>query len=50
MDPRDTLKLAETESTLWAAAQILNENRVVSSAEVMTIPSITRRWCLTDGS
>ena len=50
MDPRDTLKLAETESTFWAAAQVLNENMIVSSIEVTTIPFITGRWCFTDGS
>ena len=27
IDPRDTLKLAETESTLWAEAQVLNTHR-----------------------
>ena len=43
MDPRDTLKLGETESTLWAEEQVLNENRIVSSVEVSTIPSITGR-------
>ena len=25
MDPMETLKLAETESTLWAEAQVLND-------------------------
>ena len=50
MDPREKLKLAETESTLWAEAQVLNENMIVSSVEVTTIPSITGRWCFTDGS
>ena len=50
IDPRDTLKLAETESTLWTEAQILNENKIVSSVEVTSIPSIPGRWCFTDGS
>ncbi|WZZ57222.1 hypothetical protein YC2023_057329 [Brassica napus] len=50
MDPRDTLKLAETESTLWADAHVLTETRIGSHAEVTTLPSIPRRWCFTDGS
>ena len=50
MDPRDTLKLAETESTLWAEAQVLNGNGIVSPVEVTTLPSIPGRWCFTDGS
>ena len=50
MDPRDTLKLAETESTFWAEAHVLNGNRIVSSVEVTTIPSIPGRQCFTDGS
>ena len=43
MDPRDTLKLAETESTLWAEAHVLNGNMIVSSVEVTTTPSIPGR-------
>ncbi|XP_013594515.1 PREDICTED: uncharacterized protein LOC106302586 [Brassica oleracea var. oleracea] len=50
MDPRDTLKLAETESTLWADAHVLTETRIGSHAEVTTLPSILGRWCFTDGS
>ncbi|XP_048605075.1 uncharacterized protein LOC125582426 [Brassica napus] len=50
MDPRDTLKLAETESTLWADAHGLTETRIGSHAEVTTLPSIPGRWCFTDGS
>ena len=50
MDPRDTLKLAETESTLWADAHVLTETRIGSHAEVTTLPSIPGRWCFTDGS
>ena len=49
MDPRDTLKLAETESTLWAEIHILNEQKTVPHLEVTTLPSIPRRWCFTDG-
>ena len=49
-DPRDTLNLAETESTLWTEAQILNEQRNVRHIEVTTLPSIPGRRCFTDGS
>ncbi|XP_033135982.1 uncharacterized protein LOC103841762 [Brassica rapa] len=50
MDPKDTLKLAETESTLWAEAQLLNEQRTVTQVQVTSHPSIPGRWCFTDGS
>ena len=50
MDPRDTLKLAETESTLWAEAHVPKENRRVLPIEPTTLPSIPGRWCFTDGS
>ena len=43
MDPRDTLKLAETESTLWAETQVLKENRRVLPVEPTTLPSIPGR-------
>lgn len=50
IDPRDTLKLAETEPALWAEAQI---NHVHGSARLVvnaTLPTIPGRWCFTDGS
>ena len=50
IDPRDTLNLAETDTTLWAETHILNEQRNVQHIEVTTLPSITGRWCFTDGS
>ena len=50
MDPRDTLKLAETESILWAEAQIAKEQRAGPHAEVPTLPLSQGRWCFTDGS
>ena len=49
-DPRDTLNLAETESTLCAETHILNEQGNVRHIEVRTLPSIPGRWCFTDGS
>ena len=42
--------MAETESTLWAETHILNEQRIVPHVEVITLPSIPRRWYFTDGS
>ena len=45
----DTLKLAETESTLWAEAQILKEQRTRPHI-VDTTLSIPGRWCFVDGS
>ena len=50
IDHRKILKLAETESTHWAEAHILNEHRIVLQVEVTTLPSIPGRWCFTDGS
>ena len=50
MDPRDTLKVAETESTLWTEAQTVKEQRTGPHAEVPALPLIQGRWCFTDGS
>ena len=50
MDPKETLKLAETESRLWVEAQVMNTQRVVQSVEVTTLPSIPGHWCFTDGT
>ena len=44
VDPRDTLKLAETESTLWAEAQDLNVQRASQQVEVWNLPTIPGRW------
>ena len=46
----DTLKLAETESKLWAEAQILNDKKRTTHIEANILPSIPGRWCFTDGS
>ena len=50
IDPMDTLRLSETKSTLWAEAQILDEQRIVSQVVVTSLPPIPGRWCFTDGS
>ena len=50
INPRKMLKLAETKSTLWADAQILNKQNIVPHVESTTLPSILGRWCFTYGS
>ena len=50
IDPRDMLKLAETESTLWAEAQVLNTQRATQQVEGQILPSIPGRWGFIDGS
>ena len=47
VDPLDTLKLADTESKLWAESQILTDEKRVQQVGAMVLPSI---WCFTDGS
>ena len=43
MDPKDTLKLAETESKLWTDAHVMYETRTVPQVEIMTLPTIPGR-------
>ena len=50
IDPRDTLKLAELESTLWAEAEVVRDQRVAHQVQDMTESSIPGRWCFIDGS
>jgi len=50
IDPMDTLKLAETESKLWAEAQVSNEQRTEPRPMVTSLPRIPGRWCFIDGS
>ena len=50
IDPLDTLKLAETKSTLWAETHILNEQRTIPPTVATILPSIPRIWCSADGS
>ena len=52
IDPIDTLKLAETESLLWAEAhnsltREIDQTRSPVEAIISVIPG---RWCFTDGS
>ena len=48
VDPRDTLKLAEIESTLWAEAHNLNVQRTSHQVGIRTLPTIPGRWCFID--
>ena len=50
IDPRDTLNLAETESTLWAEAHVMNIQQVSHQAEVMHRPRRVGRLCFIDSS
>ena len=50
IDPRDTLNLAELESTLWAEAQVINTSRLVHEIHNKFNSRTTERWCYTDGS
>lgn len=52
IDPRNTLKLAETESTLWAKAQdsIIHRGVQTRQLEVTTLPSIPGTWYFMDAS
>ena len=49
MDPRDTLNLAETESKLWAEAQVKNIQQPSQQVEVRHCPRRTGPWCFIDG-
>jgi len=44
------LKLAETESNLWAEAQLLKTQRAAQQVVLATLPSIPGCWSFTDGS
>ena len=51
-DPRNTLKLAETESLLWVEGQVLgtHEAEQIRSADEATLLTIPSRWCFIEGS
>ena len=50
IDPRDTLKLTEVESSLWAEAQVGNEPRRGLSVQTISSLETSGRWCFIDGS
>ena len=50
IDPRDTLKIAELESTLWAEAQVIRDQPVAPDVHISSIQTNSGRWCFIDGS
>ncbi|XP_033132318.1 uncharacterized protein LOC117127116 [Brassica rapa] len=50
IDPRDTLRKAETESVLWADAQVIPESHDAHQRDMAPIPVRPGRWCFSDGS
>ena len=52
IDPRDTLKLAETESLLWTKAHVSLTQSVLQNIKVepTNLPIIRGRWRFMDGS
>ena len=50
IDPRETVNLAELESTLWTKAHIINTPRVAPEVQNRSNIETTGRWCFTDGS
>ena len=50
MDPRETLRLAELESALWAEAQIVTDQTRESQVLTRHTLEATGRWCFIDGS
>ena len=50
IDPRETIKLAETESTLWAEAQVLKTKHLTQQGEGLYRQLRVGRWCFIDGS
>ena len=50
VDPRDTLKLPELESTLWAEAHVTNNQRVANQVHERIVPTIPEKWCFIDCS
>ena len=50
VDPRDTLKLPELESTLWAETHVTNNQRVANQVHERIVPTIPGKWCFIDCS
>jgi len=44
VDPRDTLKLPELESTLWAEAHVTNNQRVANQVHERIVPTLPGKW------
>ena len=49
IDPRDTLKLAETESTLWTDAQLMKDQKMGIQNQVTTLSLVFYRWIMERG-
>ena len=50
IDPRDTLKIAELESTLWAEAHVVKDQTRERQAQNRPTVPTSGRWCFLDGS
>ena len=50
IDLKDTLTLAETESTLWGEAQVIKTKQAPPQNEVLNRQLRVGRWCFIDGS
>ena len=50
VDLRETLRLAEVKSTLWAKSHVINDHRLTQEVQVRPDLGTTGRWCFTDGS
>ena len=50
IDPRETLRLAELESALWAEAQVITDQRTERQVQTRLTLETTGRWCFIDGS
>ena len=49
IDPRETHKLAELESTFWAEAHVIKNQRLVHEVHTRPILANSGRWCFTYG-
>ncbi len=45
-----SLKIAELESTLWAEAHVIRDQRVAPDVHINSIQTNSGRWCFIDGS
>ena len=50
IDPRETLKLAELESTLWAEAHVLTDQKMELQVHTRPTLATSGRWRFIDGS
>ena len=50
IDPRETLQIAELESSLWAEAQVVNDPTRGHQVHITSTLATSGRWCFIDGS